>query len=66
MSPKATEGVAAREAPAPFLTPAPYRGTVNEPAFVRNVAEYHATLRSMDLETVAQTTSANAHALFAL
>lgn len=54
------------ETDAPFLTPVPYRGTVNEPAFVRNVAEYHATLRSMDLETVAQTTSANAHALFAL
>jgi TatD DNase family protein len=54
------------ETDAPFLTPVPYRGTVNEPAFVRNVAEYHAAIRSIDLETVAQATSANAHALFAL
>jgi TatD DNase family protein len=54
------------ETDAPFLTPVPYRGTVNEPAFVRNVAEHHAALRSIDLETVTQATSANAHALFAL
>jgi TatD DNase family protein len=54
------------ETDAPFLTPVPYRGTVNEPAFVRIVAEHHAALRSIDLETVTQATSANAHALFAL
>jgi TatD DNase family protein len=54
------------ETDAPFLTPAPYRGTVNEPAFVRNIAEYHASIRSVDLDTVAKATTANARALFAL
>ena len=54
------------ETDAPFLTPAPYRGTVNEPAFVRNVAEFHAHIRNVDLDTVAAATSANARALFAL
>ena len=54
------------ETDAPFLTPVPYRGTVNEPAFVRNVAEFHAHIRNVDLDTVAEATSANARALFAL
>lgn len=54
------------ETDAPFLTPVPYRGTVNEPAFVRNVAEFHAHIRNVDLDTVAQATSTNARALFAL
>lgn len=54
------------ETDAPFLTPAPLRGTVNEPAFVRNVAEYHANRRRIELEHLARATSANARALFAL
>lgn len=54
------------ETDAPFLTPAPFRGKVNEPAFVRNVAEYHAKLRSLSLEEIAATSTANATALFAL
>lgn len=54
------------ETDAPFLTPSPYRGTVNEPAFVRNIAEFHATIRGVDLDTVAHATSTNARALFAL
>ena len=54
------------ETDAPFLTPAPLRGRVNEPAFVKNVAEYHARVRGLSLEEVAAATSANANALFAL
>lgn len=54
------------ETDAPFLTPAPYRGTVNEPAFVRNIAEHHASVRTIDLAMVAEATTANARALFAL
>lgn len=54
------------ETDAPFLTPVPYRGKVNEPAFVRNVAEYHAQRREVALEHLARVTSANARALFAL
>lgn len=52
------------ETDAPFLTPVPHRGTVNEPAFVRNVAEYHANRRGVELEHLARVTSANASTLF--
>lgn len=54
------------ETDAPFLTPAPLRGKVNEPAFVKHVAEFHATKRNVTLEEIAKQTTANARALFAL
>lgn len=54
------------ETDAPFLTPTPLRGKVNEPAFVRHVAEHHGAIRGLPLEEIATKTSANAHALFAL
>jgi TatD DNase family protein len=54
------------ETDAPFLTPVPFRGKVNEPAFVRNVAEHQALVRGLTLEQIATSTSSNADALFAL
>ncbi len=54
------------ETDAPFLTPVPHRGKVNEPAFVRNVAEFHANRRGVELEQLARVTSANASSLFGL
>lgn len=57
------------ETDAPFLTPVPHRGKVNEPAFVRNVAEYHAQRRKergAELEYIARVTSANASKLFSI
>ena len=54
------------ETDAPFLTPAPKRGTINEPAFVGYVAQYHAAQRGIRLEELAAITTANANALFAL
>lgn len=54
------------ETDAPFLTPAPHRGKVNEPAFVRHVAEYHADRRGVELEHLARVTSANASNLFSI
>lgn len=54
------------ETDAPFLTPNPFRGKVNEPAFVKEIAEYHANRRSVQLDEVAKATTANARALFAL
>ena len=54
------------ETDAPFLTPAPHRGKVNQPAFVRHVAEYHANRRKVELEHLARATSANASKLFSL
>lgn len=52
------------ETDAPFLTPVPKRGTVNEPAFVKLVAEYHANLRTISLEELSQATTRNATTLF--
>jgi TatD DNase family protein len=54
------------ETDAPFLTPAPFRGKVNEPAFVEKIAEHHASIRGISVKKVAQATTANADALFAL
>ncbi len=54
------------ETDAPFLTPVPLRGKINEPAFVRNVAEYHAKRRGVELEHLARVTSANASTLFGI
>ncbi len=52
------------ETDAPFLTPAPFRGKVNEPAYVKLVAQYHANRRGLSLEEIADATTANARALF--
>ncbi len=54
------------ETDAPFLTPAPLRGKVNQPAYVRIVAEYHAQRRGISLEEIANASSQNARALFNL
>lgn len=54
------------ETDAPFLTPAPYRGKVNEPAYVKIVAEYHAQRRGISFEEIATASTQNARALFSL
>jgi TatD DNase family protein len=54
------------ETDAPFLTPAPYRGKVNQPAYVRIVAEFHAQRRGISLEEIAEASTQNARALFHL
>lgn len=54
------------ETDAPFLTPVPFRGKINEPALVRSVAEYHAELRRVSVEEIALATTANAKTLFYL
>ncbi len=54
------------ETDAPFLTPAPLRGTINEPAFVRKTAEFHAERRGFSVEEIAAATTANAQTLFAI
>lgn len=52
------------ETDCPYLTPQPYRGRRNEPAYVRYVAEEVARLRDMELEVLAAATTANAKQLF--
>lgn len=54
------------ETDAPFLTPAPYRGKVNEPAFIRVIADFHALRRGISLEEISRITTQNARALFSL
>lgn len=52
------------ETDAPYLAPVPYRGKVNEPAFVLYTANKVAELRGCSLEEVAQQTTINAHTVF--
>jgi TatD DNase family protein len=54
------------ETDAPFLTPSPYRGTINEPKHVRTIAEFVAQLRGDNLNTLAATTTANSQQLFGI
>lgn len=54
------------ETDAPFLTPAPLRGTMNEPSFVGRVAEHMATVRGVSLTLVSEATTANANRLFSI
>ncbi|HWT40803.1 MAG TPA: TatD family hydrolase [Dongiaceae bacterium] len=54
------------ETDAPFLTPTPYRGKINEPAYVEVIAAYHAARRGISLKEIADATTHNARALFQL
>ena len=52
------------ETDAPYLTPVPYRGKSNQPAYVRYVAEHIAELRGDSLASIARTTTDNFFKLF--
>ncbi len=52
------------ETDSPYLTPAPHRGTRNEPAHVRLVAEKIAAIQGMTADQVAELTSQNARRVF--
>lgn len=52
------------ETDSPYLAPVPYRGRMNEPGYVRHVAEYIATLKDIPLSQVAEQTTANFFNLF--
>jgi TatD DNase family protein len=52
------------ETDAPFLTPHPYRGKRNEPAYVRYVCEKIAEIHQMPVEKIAGITRINAERLF--
>jgi len=54
------------ETDAPFLTPTPHRGKVNEPAYVRLVAEYHARRRNIEIDELASITTHSAKTLFSI
>jgi TatD DNase family protein len=54
------------ETDCPYLSPVPYRGKRNEPAYVRLTAEKVATLKGLSLADVARITTANSQRLFRL
>lgn len=54
------------ETDSPFLTPAPYRGTINQPKHIRRVAEVLGNLRGESLDKLAESTTHNANKLFGL
>jgi TatD DNase family protein len=52
------------ETDAPYLAPVPHRGKLNQPAYVRHVAEEIARLRVLDMAVVAEVTTENFRRLF--
>lgn len=52
------------ETDAPYLTPVPFRGKENQPAYVKYVSEEIASLRGISVEEVAQITTENAKTVF--
>jgi TatD DNase family protein len=54
------------ETDAPYLAPVPYRGRLNQPAFVKYVAEEIASLRNISIDEVGRRTTENFARLFKL
>lgn len=52
------------ETDSPYLAPNPFRGKSNEPAYVRYVAEFIATLRGVSVEEIAEKTTENFFRVF--
>jgi TatD DNase family protein len=54
------------ETDAPFLAPTPYRGSINEPKRLAEVAEFLASWRGEDRQALAKVTTNNARQLFGI
>ena len=54
------------ETDAPFLAPVPHRGKINQPAYVRHVAEAIANIKGVSIDKVMESTSRNFCSLFRL
>ncbi len=54
------------ETDAPFLTPAPLRGKMNEPSYVGRVAEHVSALHEVPIDVVSRMTTDNTRRLFAI
>jgi TatD DNase family protein len=52
------------ETDSPYLAPIPYRGKINEPAWVSKVGEFIADLKGVPLEALANHTSNNFYDCF--
>ena len=53
------------ETDSPYLAPDPFRGKMNQPGYVKHVAEHIALLRGVSVAEIAEATSANFFRLFA-
>lgn len=54
------------ETDAPFLTPTPYRGSINEPKRVADIADFLSELRHENRSSLAASTTRNARTLFGI
>jgi TatD DNase family protein len=54
------------ETDAPYLTPVPFRGKENKPAYVRYAAEEIAKIRNMTIEEIVDITTNNAEVFFGI
>lgn len=54
------------ETDAPFLTPSPFRGTINEPVNVVEVAKHQAKVKNLPLDTIISSTTTNTQNLFVI
>ncbi|HSX47849.1 MAG TPA: TatD family hydrolase [Patescibacteria group bacterium] len=52
------------ETDAPYLTPSPYRGKINQPKYILDIAKFLCQLKEVNLEDLARQTSLNANKLF--
>jgi TatD DNase family protein len=52
------------ETDSPWLAPIPYRGKINQPAYVKHVGEFLADLRGATFEEIAKQTTQNFYRLF--
>ena len=54
------------ETDAPFLTPAPFRGIINESAYVKNIADWLSTKLGVSSEEIAEKTTENVRKVYKL
>ncbi len=52
------------ETDAPYLTPKPFRGTINKPGYIKHIADWAAGYYGVDFSQIAKITTANAEKLF--
>lgn len=52
------------ETDSPYLTPVPYRGQENQPAYVYEIAKYIANIKKISLDNIAFITTSNFYKLF--
>ena len=52
------------ETDAPYLAPVPFRGRINQPGYVRHVAEEIARLKELEYDQICRQTSSNLYNLF--